>query len=238
MKFTAFLAAICFGVLVSAQTASTISVSGKKGEEAVEIRNVTYEVAAGLVLRKTEQTRQVMGDKGMEASTLVEAWPLGAGRKGKPAYSLKVEGVDGHAMDNELYIITRGLEDVEWWSLYRLTDGNPLFDTHVRPVRILSTGQYAGLDVPADGDPRLKDERLIGIVNITGAKNVVRRVELRCGDTKRARLLRSYWDVRRSFAFDEAKGVLVLTIRDAQPDAVAEVALDGSVRKHACGNAR
>ena len=64
-------------------------------------------------------------------------------------HAKKVEGVDGRALNDELFVVARGLEDVEWWSVYRLADGKPLFDTHV-PV-VIAGKYYAGVDVPADG---------------------------------------------------------------------------------------
>lgn len=221
------------GLHLAAQP-SSLSLSGKQGEEAVEIRNVTYELAGKIVLRKTEQTRQVIGDKGMEASSLIEAWPLGVDRKQKPKYSLKVDGVDARSLSNELLIVTRGLEDTEWWSLYRLSDGQPLFDTFVRPVRIPDSSLYAGLDVPADGDPRLKNPKLIGIVTLAGAADAPRRIEIHANDAKRAVILRSYADVTPSMEFNYTRKVLVLTLRNAQPDARIEIPLNGPAVIRCC----
>lgn len=34
-------------------------------------------------------------------------------------HTKKVEGVDGRALNDELFVVARGLEDVEWWSVYR-----------------------------------------------------------------------------------------------------------------------
>jgi len=237
VKLSSYPLAAILGISALAQTASTISVTGAKGQEAVSISNIVYEVAGDLVLRKTERTKQVMGEKGMEAQTRLEVWPLGSGRAVKPRYSIEVEGVQGQALDNSLFIVSRGLEDVEWWSLYRLSDGKPHFDTHVRPVRLSYFGRFAGFDIPADGDPRLKDQRLIGVVHIDTGKGL-RHVDLVCDDTKRAQLLRSYWDVRHSMAFDEGAGKLTLRIKDAVPDIQIEIGLDGTVRAPAGIHAR
>lgn len=228
-----FLAAALFAGHLAAQP-STFSVTGKQGEESVVIHNVTFELAAKTVLRKTEHTTLVVGDKGREASTLIEAWPLGVDRKEKPKYSLKVAGVDARSLDNQFLIVTRGLEDVEWWSLYRLSDGKPLFDTYVHPFRIPDSEIYAGLDVPADGDPRLKNQSLIGILATASAEGPVRRVEIHCANSTRARLLRSYFDVRRSLEFNAAKKVFVLTLHDAAPDARIEVPLTANGPIRAC----
>ena len=222
-----------FGMQAAAQP-STFAVTGNQGEEAVEIRNVTYELAGKTVLRKTEQTKQVIGDKGMQASTLIEAWPLGVDRKEKPKYTVKVAGVDARSLDNELIIVSRGLEDVQWWSLYRLSNGQTLFNTFVRPVRVPDSALYAGYDIPADGDPRLKNPKLIGVVVIGGAEGPVRRVELQTSDPKRARVLRSMADVEPRLEFNTAKKVLVLTIKNGEPDARVEIPLTGPAVIRCC----
>jgi hypothetical protein len=187
---------------------------------------VIVPVQAQLILRKTETTRQVLGEKGMEATTVLEV----SKPDQKALYTLKVEGVDGRTMDDQLFVVARGLEDVEWWSVYRLADGKPLFDTHVPVVRIGQ--QYAGLDVPADGDPRLRNQRLIGVVHFATAAGAVRRVEVQCADPKRAQLLRSYFDVRRTLTVDGES--LVLSIRDASPDVAIRIPLNGGGPLRAC----
>jgi hypothetical protein len=222
------------GLPMWAQGGSSLTVTGKQGEEAVVIRNVTYELAGKTVLRKSEQTKQVIGDKGMEASTVVEAWPFGVDRKEKPKYTVKVAGVDARSLDNELLIVTRGLDDVQWWSLYRLSNGQPLFNTYVRPVRIPDSSLYAGWDIPEDGDPRLKNQRLVGVVVIAGAEGPVRRVELHTTDPKRAMMLRSMADVQPSLEYNAAKKMLVLTIRNAEPDARVEIPLTGPAVIRCC----
>lgn len=234
MKRKALLLAAVAGLQLLAQNASSFTVTGKQGEEAVVIRNVTYELARKTVLRKTEQTRQVLGDKGMEANTLIEAWPLGVDRKETPKYTIKVAGVDARSLDNELLIVSRGLEDTQWWSLYRLADGKPLFNTFVRPVRIPDTALYAGYDVPADGDPRLKNPKLIGVIHLAGAEGTPRRIEIHANDAKRAMVLRSFADVTPSLEFNYSKKVLVLTIRDAQPDARIEIPLNAPAVIRCC----
>ena len=188
---------------------------------------VIVPVQAQLILRKTETTRQVLGEKGMEATTVLE---VSKPDQKAALYTLKVEGVDGRTMNDELFVVARGLEDVEWWSVYRLADGKPLFDTHVPLVQI--DKQYAGFDVPEDGDPRLRNQRLVGVVNFATAAGEVRRVEVHCADAKRAQLLRSYFDVRRTMAVDGAS--LVITFRDASPDATVRVPVNGTGPVRAC----
>lgn len=234
MKRNAILLVAAAGLQIFAQGASSLTVTGKQGEEAVVIRNVSYELAAKTVLRKTEQTRQVLGEKGMEASTLIEAWPLGVDRKEKPKYSIKVEGVDARSIDNELLIVSRGLEDVQWWSLYRLADGKPHFNTFVRPVRVPDTNLFAGYEVPEDGDPRLKNQKLIGVIHLAGAEGTPRRVEIQANDAKRARTLRSLADVTPSMEFNYSKKVLVLTLRNGEPDARIEIPLSAPAVIRCC----
>src|ERR1035438_6120698 len=106
-----------------AQSSSTISLSAKNDESSVEITNVTYEVAGPeiptrppdelLVLRKTTHSKQVLGDIGMDATTTVEAWPLGVDLKQKPRYSVAVSGTDCQTIDNALLVVSRGLEETE-----------------------------------------------------------------------------------------------------------------------------
>lgn len=219
-----------------AQTPSSVTVSGKAGEETIEVRNTGFEVSGPeghlLVLRKTEQIRRVIGDKGIEATTTLEAWPLRADRKGKPLYTVKVAGTEGRTVDNALFVVTRGLEEVDWWSVYRLSDGQRMFDTHVPLVRFATardvlTMRYAGFEVPEDGDPRLKDATLIGVLHYASTDRELRQVEFRCADATRARLLRSYFDVQRRFDFAPGKRALVLSISDAHPDVTVEIPLEG-----------
>jgi len=88
-----------------AQTPASVAYSvNKNGQETVEITNVAYEVTSAavpgrpqnerLLLRTTTRTKQVVDEIGMEASTSIEAWPLGVDPKQKPLYALKVAGVE------------------------------------------------------------------------------------------------------------------------------------------------
>ena len=137
----------------------------KDGQQTVEITNVAYEVTSTavpgrpqnerLLLRTTTRTKQVVDEIGMEASTTVEAWPLGVDPKQKPLYALKVEGVDSKTVDGALLVILRGLEDTEWWSVYKLGTGERLFDTYTPLLgfsirRDIQTMRYVGLDAPED----------------------------------------------------------------------------------------
>src|ERR1700728_3280713 len=149
-----------------AQTPASVTYGvNKDGQQTVEITNVAYEVTSTavpgrpqderLLLRITTGTRQVVDDIALDASTTVEAWPLGVDPKQKPLYTLKVAGVDSKTVDGALLVILRGLEDTEWWSVYKLGTGERLFDTYAPLLafsihRDIQTMRYAGLEVPED----------------------------------------------------------------------------------------
>src|SRR5579863_2439163 len=100
-----------------AQSASTISYVTKGDEKTVEIHNVAYEVSSEqipgrppkerLLLRKTSVEKQVLGDIGEEATSTLEAWPLGTDLKAKPLYALKLTGREGQTVDNALWVASR-----------------------------------------------------------------------------------------------------------------------------------
>jgi hypothetical protein len=198
-----------------AQAASTIVYGVSNGEEAVEIHNFSYEVTGDhvpgrppeerLVLRKTVRTKEVVGDKGMEATVALEAWPLGAGLEQKPLYTITLDGVDVRVIPNALLVFARGTEEVDWWSVHKLGNGQRLFDTYV-PVldfsisREILTPRYIGLEVPPDDTPdaRLKEPHVVGVLIYASAERVIREALIACDDPKRARLLRSYADVART----------------------------------------
>lgn len=197
------------------QSSSIIVYGVNNGEETVEIHNVGYDVTGDnvpgrppeerLVLRKTVHTKEVIGDKGTEASVTLEAWPLGAGLEQKPLYFLTLEGVDIRVTDNALLVVERGTEEVDWWSVHKLGNGQRLFDTYVPLLdfsisREILTPRYVGLEVPPDdtADALLKDPHVVGVLIYASAERVIREALLTCDDPKRAQLLRSYWDVART----------------------------------------
>src|SRR5579863_9773286 len=115
---------------LQAESGSTVSLTAKGDEQTLEIHNVTYEVTSDfvpgrpqgqrLLLRQTTCSKQVLGDKGEEATTMLEAWPLGGDVEQKPIYTVNVSGTGGRTLNGALFIADRGLEEVEWWSVYRL----------------------------------------------------------------------------------------------------------------------
>jgi len=186
----------------------------KEGYPTIDISDAAYEIVGEgipgrptnerLVLRMTIHTKQVVDEIGMKASTTVEAWPVGVDLKQKPLYSLKVEGVDPKPVGSELLSISRGLEEVQWWSVYKLATGQHLFDTYLPLVsfsisREIQTMRYAGLEVPPDdaADARLKDPHVVAVLTYASAEKVIREALLTSEEPKQAILLRSYADASR-----------------------------------------
>ncbi len=201
-----------------AQANSTVAYSVKDGQENVEITNVEYEmVGAGipgrpndqrLLLRKTTRTKQVVDEIGMEASTTVDAWPLGVDLKQKPLYTFTVEGMDCHALNNEILVVSRGLEETDWWSVYKLGNGAHLMDTYVPLVqfsisRETVTQRYVGLEVPEDNaaDTRLRGPAIVAVLTYASPERVIREVLITADTPNRAAQLRSFADATRTVSF-------------------------------------
>ena len=215
----------------------------KDGQQTVEITNVAYEVTSTavpgrpqderLLLRTTTRTKQVVDEIGMEASTTVEAWPLGVDPKQKPLYTLKAPGVDAKTVDGALVVILRGLEDTEWWSVYKLGTGRRLFDTYTPLLgfsirRDIQTMRYAGLDVPEDDAPdtRLRDPHVVAVLTYASAERVMREALITSDDPKQAQSLRSFADANRSVTLLESPArALKIAISQNYPSAPATVAL-------------
>ncbi len=220
-----------------AQAASTVAVSVKDGAKTINITNVEFElVNQRLLLRKTSHSKQVVGDMWEEASVKVEAWPLDAGIKSKPLYALQVSGSDARVLKSEVLQISRGLEEVEWWSLYRLENGAHLFDTYVPPVVFsiseeILTLRYAGLEVPPDDakDARLRALNIVGVLTYASADRVISEVLITCDDPAQATLLRSYTDSSHSIRLsgpEKAGGqpaALIVLISPAFPNVGSSV---------------
>ncbi|MBZ5606975.1 MAG: hypothetical protein LAP38_01850 [Acidobacteriia bacterium] len=203
-----------------AQSASTIGYSVKDGQEVIEITNVSYEIAGSsipglprderLALRMTTRSKQVIDEIGMEATTTVEAWPLGVDVKQKPLYAVTATGDDPKTVNSDLIVISRGLEETEWWSVYKLGNGAHLFDTYVPLVqfsisREVGELRYVGLEVPEDDvkDARLKAPNVVAVLTYASAERVVREALITCDNPKLAELLRSFADTTRKVALVE-----------------------------------
>jgi hypothetical protein len=220
-----------------AQSPSSVVYSVKDGQPAVEITNVAYEVTSTgvpgrpqnerLLLRTTTRTRQVVDDIGMEASSTIEAWPLGKDPKQKPLYTLKAEGVDSKTVDSALLVVLRGLEDTEWWSVYKLGTGERLFDTYVPLLsfsirRDIQTMRYVGFDVP-NGE---QDPHLVGTLIYASAERVLREARVTSEDPKQAQMLRSFADATRSITLVEAPArALKISISQNYPSAPGTVSI-------------
>jgi hypothetical protein len=216
------------------QSPASVTYSVKDGQQAVELTNVGYEVTGTgvpgrpqnerLLLRTTTRTKQVVDEIGMEAMTTVEAWPLGVDPKQKPLYALKVEGVDSKTVDGALLVVLRGLEETEWWSVYKLGTGERLFDTYVPLLsfsirRDIQTMRYVGLEVPASED-------LVAIVRYASAERVLREAMITSDDPKQAQILRSFADASRSVTLVDAPArALKISISQNYPSAPTIVAI-------------
>ncbi len=189
----------------------------KEGYPSAEISNTSFEivgegvpgrpVSERLVLRKTTRTQQEIDQIGLEASTTVEAWPLGTDLKQKPLYTLRVNGIEPKTVNTDLILVSRGLEEVEWWSVYKLGTGQHLFDTYVPLVafsisREIQTMRYTGLEVPPDDAPdaRLKEPHVVAVLTYASPERVIREALLTSDDPKQAQWLRSYDDASRELA--------------------------------------
>jgi hypothetical protein len=203
-----------------AQATSSISTTtAADGAQTIEVRNVTYEVSADvpgrprgerLLLRKTIHSKEVVGDIGVDATVTVDAWRFGDNPAQKPLYTLTTTGTDIHTMDNALLVAARGVEEVDWWSVYKLGSGQHFFDTYVPLVsfsisRETVRTRYVGMEVPPDdtADARLKQANVVAVVTYAAEDRVIREALLTCDDPRQARLLRSFADVTRTVAVEE-----------------------------------
>jgi len=221
---------------VRAQSVSSLrSTAAADGSQLLEICNVSYEVTGTdvpglasderLLLRKTTHSKETMGDIGVDAMILLEAWGFGDDLGQKPRYAISVPGTDGHTMDNAIFIASRGLEEVDWWSVYRLGTGQHLFDTYVPLVSFsiskqFLTTRYVGLDVPSDdvSDTRLKQPNVVAVLTYASADRVLREALLTCDNAEQAALLRSYADTTRSVSILEGEFVLTAaTVKPREP---------------------
>jgi hypothetical protein len=217
------------------QSSSTINYStGADGSQIVEIHNVSYVVTGTdvpgrpsgdrLLLRKTTHTKETLGDIGVEATITLEAWRLGGDLNQRPLYIVTASGVDGRTMDNALFVASRGVEEVDWWSVYKLGSGQHFFDTYV-PVLSFSISRetlktrYVGLEVPPDDatDARLKQRDVVAVLSYASADRMIREVLLTTDDTKQATLLRSYADVTRIVSFDESSHSIKISFSQNYP---------------------
>ena len=222
------IALLTAGFAIAQTQPASVVYSVKNGEQTVEIANVVYQlISQRLLLRTTTRTNKVIGDIGMEASTTVEAWPLGVDPKQKPLYTIKVAGVDARTVDGALLVIARGLEDSEWWSVYKLGTGERLFDTYVPLLgfslrRDIQTMRYVGFDAATTE----KDPHLVGVLTYASTERVLREALITSDDPKQARMLRSLADASRAVMLVETPArALKISISQNYPSAPATVTL-------------
>src|SRR5262245_39591967 len=225
---------------VHEQEPSKLTYSVGKSSETVDITNVAFEVVGPgipgrpmderLMLRKTTQTKQVLDEVGMEAITTVAAWPLGGDFTQKPVYSISVNGTDPRTLNSEVLVMSRGLEDIEWWSIYKLGTGEHLFNTDAplvqfstkRDERVL---RYVGIEVPPDDtvDERLRAANVVGVLTYASPERVIREALLTADSPQDARLFRSFADSTRTLEF--ANGRIVLSISRNYPAPASTVTI-------------
>ena len=213
---------------------SEISSSIKDDAETIEIQNISYEISEAqvpgrppeerLVVRKKVHTKQVLDEIGMEATTTVEAWPIGVDLAQEPLYAINVNGADARTVDSALVEVSRGLEEVEWWSVYRLGSGQHLFDTYVPLVRFsisreTITLRYLGFEVPPDdiSDARLKEPHVVGVVTYASAERLIREALLTCDDPKQAQMLRSFAEETRAVSLIEVGPSAAKAAKSGEP---------------------
>jgi hypothetical protein len=212
----------------SQSPASVVYAVNKDGQQTFEITNVAYEVTGRRLLRTTTRTKQVVDDIGMEASTTVEAWPLGVDPKQNPLYTLTSNGMDAKTVDRALLVILRGLEDTKWWSVYKLRTGERLFDTYVPLLgfsirRDTQTMRYVGLEVPEDP---VADPREVAALTYASAERVLHAALITSDDPKQAQMLRSFAGASRSVTLLETPSrALKLSISQNYPAAPATVTM-------------
>jgi hypothetical protein len=229
---------------IRVQSPSSFAMEGKDDQKTVEITNAAFQLTGNgipgrpsderLVLRTVTQSKQFVGDIGEEALTTVDAWPFGADLQQKPLYTVQAAGEDVTVVEGELFTILRGLEEVEWWSVYKLGTGERLFDTyvpllHFSIARDVETTRYAGLEVPEDdvADKRLRDPHVVAVLTYASAERVLREVLITSDDPKQAVMLRSFADATRTVTAVGSEPVrgLRLSISQNYPSAPATVTI-------------
>jgi hypothetical protein len=206
---------------VEARSSSTFRYAVKDGQPNAEITNVAFEITGDsvpgrppnsrLLLRTTMHSVEAIGDKGVDATVTLEAWPLGTDLQQKPLYNVKVPALSARTVDSGLWLVDRDVEsDSNWWSVYQVGSGKHLFDTDVELVRFSIsreswTQRYAALKGQSDdtSDSRLKDTRAIALIIYASAGKVIRDAVITCDNPARARDLRSYADASKALTLIE-----------------------------------
>jgi len=218
-----------------ARAASTVTLTKVGDTEELDITNVTYEVtptyvpgrpgAERLLLRQTCTSQAILEEPEWGATTVLEAWPLGASLSQKPIYTIKTTGTGGRTVDGSLFVIERGTGELEWRSVYQLGTGQHLFDTYVPLVgfsisREALEMRYIGFEVPPDdvADARLKQPNVVGVITYASAEGKKHEALLTAATPKTAAELRSYSDATRTVSVVEGatpKGIRIFISQNA-----------------------
>jgi len=191
---------------------STIDVAEENGAVAVRTVNRSFELAGPglkgraaeehLLLEKTVEAAEVLGEKGMDGRVSIAVWPLDEARDtSPPIYTIAATGHAGVVQDGDLFVIERGLDEIPWQSVYALSDGNKLFDATSLWLRGASGGlwderRYVALtqvfyDAP---DVALSGETSVALLTLAARDRILSQVLIKAADPERARFLRSMWD--------------------------------------------
>ena len=191
---------------------STVHVAEENGAVSVRTVNRSFELAGPglkgraadehLLLEKTIETAEVLGDKGMEGRVSVAAWPLDEARdKSPPLYTIAATGSAGAVQDGDLFVIERGLDEIPWQTVYALSDGSRLFDATSLWLRGASGGlwderRYVALAQVFDDadDAALRGETSVALLTLAARDRILSQVLIKAADPERARFLRSVWD--------------------------------------------
>ena len=213
MKIHRGLLFLAAAAALVAQPVSSYRYTAKGDERTIEITNVNYELTQyDLVTRTTTKIKQNLGDVGVEALTTIEAWKLGVDLKTKPVYTVRSPGTEAHIVDGEVFAISAGVEEVEWWSIYSVKTGAHLFETYV-PLASVNinreslTRRFVGLQILEDD--KVKDPRVVAVVSYASAEKVIREAVITCDDIKLAAQLRSLADESRSMTAGTELGPIV-----------------------------
>jgi hypothetical protein len=190
---------------------------GQGDDRMVEVHNVRYQYPGTrvpgrpederLALRITTHAKDFLGDIPEPGEVTLEAWILGGDLR-KPVYAIKTGGSDAQTLDDAIWVVNRGYTDMTMWSIYKLGNGQHLFDTYVDLLRFsitkdIQTMRYAGLEVPPDdtADARLKEPHVVAVLRYASEDRVIRSLLLTHANPVRARELRSYEDTERTVSF-------------------------------------
>jgi hypothetical protein len=227
------------------QSYSSYTQTEKNGQTTVDIHNVTYNISGQgvpgrpgeerLLLRKATRVRQVLDEIGGLATVTLEAWPLGTDPAKKPLYSATITGEDARVVENAVWVVDRGVEDLRWWSVLKLATAQRLFDTYVPLLhfsisRETAMERYVGLEIPPDDtrDVRLKEPHVVAVLEYASEDQVIREALITCDDPQRARLLRSYEDDSRALAGDPQS--VTISISQNYPSAPDTVSVSVPIR--------